>query len=599
MFALVALLVALGIRDLSARGAVAIEAMLGARVENGLDVLGLDWARVAVDGLIVELSGDAPDVDSQALAVEASRSLARLGRVIDGTTARLAPPERREPIELEFHLDDNALTLMGRVHDEQMRNALIAQVRKVDQKLEIDDLTGIDAARPPAGWGGEIAVALAVIDMMPRAFVRVTPGSVFVEGVAADLEARDAMETELLKLAGPDIKLVTAIRVPGRVITPFSFVTEKSRDGVMTLVVCSARTEAEAVEIDTIRKEMQIAGGPARCPAGLGGPHGEWVSAVRAALGALAALPAGRVEVTYRSVTLDALPPTSTERFEAALASLSIDLPPGFDLSGAVAAGHETERAAREKESYWMRLTRLGERLTLEGRVEDAVAATALSSVASSRLGRDAVESDLRAADVTPPAGWQEAALAALEALTEFRGTAELTARGLILTAKLPGARAARELHDRIAERMPETIPLRTQFRVDLPSMIRALPLDPDRCVAELNRAVMKRGVLFDPGSARIDSGSRDDIRALASILRRCPEVAVEIGGHTDNQGREELNEQLSESRAEAVLDALVDEGIRIHRLDAKGYGEHDPIATNDTPEGRARNRRIAFKLKE
>lgn len=592
-------LIGLGLADLGRRGAVALEGMLKMRVENGLGVLGFDWARVRADGLVIELAGDAPDVDAQTLAVEASRSLARPGRVIDRTTARLAPPERREPVEVEFHRDDNGLTLIGRLHDEAMRASLLGAIEAAEPGLVVHDLTGLDAARPSQDWAGEVAVALAAVHMMPRAFVRITPGSLLVEGVAADPQARDEMEAELIRLAGPNVTLVTAIRVPGRVIAPFSFIAEKTRDGALALVACAARTEAEGVGIDRIRREMAIEGGPLRCPVGLGGPHGDWEGAIRAGLKALAALPAGRLEVTYGSLTLDAAPPTRVETFEAALARLSHDIPPGFDLAGAVAAGREAERAAREKESYWMQIVRLGDRLALAGRVEDAAAGAALSAVAAARLGRERVASDLELAGVLPPPGWQEAALAAVDLLAEAPGSAELTARGLSVSARVPSAREARRLHDRVAAKLPGEVRLETRFVVDMPALVAALPLGPERCVAELDQVATARGILFDPGSARMDDRSREAISELAAILRRCPDTAVEIGGHTDNQGREELNERLSQNRADAVLDALVAQGIALGRLEARGYGEHQPVASNDTPEGRARNRRIAFQLRE
>jgi OOP family OmpA-OmpF porin len=146
---------------------------------------------------------------------------------------------------------------------------------------------------------------------------------------------------------------------------------------------------------------------------------------------------------------------------------------------------------------------------------------------------------------------------------------------------------------------MPDSLPLRTEVQVDLPALVAALPLDPRRCVADLNRAVADRGIQFDPGRARIDPASREGIGALAAILHRCPAARVEIGGHTDTQGGDDLNEHLSRNRAEAVLDALLDAGIPHDRLAAQGYGAREPIAPNDTPEGRAQNRRIAFRLLE
>lgn len=73
----------------------------------------------------------------------------------------------------------------------------------------------------------------------------------------------------------------------------------------------------------------------------------------------------------------------------------------------------------------------------------------------------------------------------------------------------------------------------------------------------------------------------------------------MEIGGHTDSQGRETMNQTLSQARAEAVLDALLAEEVLTSFLSAKGYGEALPIADNSTEEGRALNRRIEFKLVE
>jgi OOP family OmpA-OmpF porin len=75
------------------------------------------------------------------------------------------------------------------------------------------------------------------------------------------------------------------------------------------------------------------------------------------------------------------------------------------------------------------------------------------------------------------------------------------------------------------------------------------------------------------------------------------PDARVAIEGHTDAQGDEASNLALSESRAEAVRDYLVSQGIAADRLETAGFGESRPIASNDTAEGRAENRRIEFRL--
>jgi len=78
----------------------------------------------------------------------------------------------------------------------------------------------------------------------------------------------------------------------------------------------------------------------------------------------------------------------------------------------------------------------------------------------------------------------------------------------------------------------------------------------------------------------------------------RCPDALIEISGHTDSVGSDDTNLQLSRRRAEAVSDYLKRAGVGAERMTAVGYGKTRPIASNDSEEGRARNRRIEFDVK-
>ena len=80
------------------------------------------------------------------------------------------------------------------------------------------------------------------------------------------------------------------------------------------------------------------------------------------------------------------------------------------------------------------------------------------------------------------------------------------------------------------------------------------------------------------------------------SILKQNPEMKVEIQGHTDSMGSAAYNQGLSEKRAKAIMDYLASHGIASYRLSAKGYGETQPIASNETEEGRAQNRRVQLR---
>jgi OOP family OmpA-OmpF porin len=103
--------------------------------------------------------------------------------------------------------------------------------------------------------------------------------------------------------------------------------------------------------------------------------------------------------------------------------------------------------------------------------------------------------------------------------------------------------------------------------------------------------------ITFDPGSATISRQGEPVIEAIAEILRSCPDLRLRIAGYTDSQGREESNLRLSGERAEAVLAALRAERVPVAGFHAQGYGEASPIASNETEQGRERNRRIEFTL--
>jgi len=104
-------------------------------------------------------------------------------------------------------------------------------------------------------------------------------------------------------------------------------------------------------------------------------------------------------------------------------------------------------------------------------------------------------------------------------------------------------------------------------------------------------------GIRFASGTANIDASSYPFLRKTALILAKYPSVRLEIGGHTDNRGNEEANQALSQTRADAVRDYLVSQGIDRDRLQPVGYGPFKPMASNDTATGRNQNRRVEFQI--
>ena len=123
----------------------------------------------------------------------------------------------------------------------------------------------------------------------------------------------------------------------------------------------------------------------------------------------------------------------------------------------------------------------------------------------------------------------------------------------------------------------------------------RGMPVDEKGCVV-IEKVVLS-GVNFALGSAQLAPKASTTLRTVAQAMKASPQVQVEIGGHTDSVGPADKNQRLSERRANAVKQFLVGEGIDAARLTVKGFGEAEPVAGNETTEGRTQNRRVVFKV--
>lgn len=99
--------------------------------------------------------------------------------------------------------------------------------------------------------------------------------------------------------------------------------------------------------------------------------------------------------------------------------------------------------------------------------------------------------------------------------------------------------------------------------------------------------------VLFDTGSYTLKPGAREKLAKISGILLAHPGLTLQIEGHTDSVGTDEYNQQLSERRADSVRDFLAENGVPASTITARGFGKTQPVATNDTADGRQRNRRV------
>lgn len=112
-----------------------------------------------------------------------------------------------------------------------------------------------------------------------------------------------------------------------------------------------------------------------------------------------------------------------------------------------------------------------------------------------------------------------------------------------------------------------------------------------------LAKIIDLKGVTFDFNQARLSENAQVILEDVVAILAKYPDMRVEIAGHTDSKGSDEYNQKLSERRAAAVRDHFISKGRPAEQMTSKGYGESEPRDTNDTEEGRERNRRVELRI--
>ena len=115
--------------------------------------------------------------------------------------------------------------------------------------------------------------------------------------------------------------------------------------------------------------------------------------------------------------------------------------------------------------------------------------------------------------------------------------------------------------------------------------------------VGEGIKITFDSGILFTVNSSTLESQAKANITKLAGVLNKYPDTNILITGYTDNTGKKDLNQTLSEKRAKSVADYTASQGVSSARFTVKGLGDNEPVASNDTPEGRMQNRRVEIAV--
>ncbi|MDO5612800.1 MAG: OmpA family protein [Paracoccus sp. (in: a-proteobacteria)] len=558
-------------------------------VRLALTTGGHDWAQVETDGLRVRLTGTAPSEVQRFRAMTDVSAVVDASRIIDdvavASTETLTPPD----FGVELLRNDQGISLIGLVPAGLDRETLVRNLRNGTGAPQVADLLEGADYPVPDGWQAALDYGLRVAQMAPRSKISISAGHVAVTALTDSADDKARLETALNRVRPALVTLTTDISAPRPVIAPFVLRFVLDEDG--------ARFDACSADSDAARDRILAAavragaGQGTGCTIGLGAPSPEWDRAAVAGIGAVAAVGGGTVTLSDTDVALLVPASVSAAQYDDTVGRLESALPRGFSLS----AEHERPETANLGPAEFSASVGHDGTVTLRGRITDDRMRDAVDSFAGARFAQ--VDSSLRA-DPDVPGGWTVRVIAGLEAMAPLKTGSVTVTPDMIRISGVSGDqqasdRAAAVLADRLGAGAHYEMSVRYDRRLDASL---GLPDGPE-CVAQMNTIMAESAIGFEPNKSVIAGDPAPTLASLAGVMENCADFRIEIGGHTDSQGSDAWNAELSRNRAQAVLAALDGAGVDTGSMTARGYGESQPIATNETDEGREANRRIEFRL--
>ncbi|MEM7641200.1 MAG: OmpA family protein [Pseudomonadota bacterium] len=568
-------------------------------VEGQLAAAGLDWAEVQTDGLLLVLAGFAPSEPARFRAITQAGQVVDPGRIVDAMDVIEEDRSLTPRFSLELLRNDSGVSVIGLVPSAggpELLTSLMSPL--ISGGVPVTNMVESVDQPIPETWEPALRFALEVLEDLPRSKVSVEPGRVSVNAVADTAEERVRLETRLTRARPRDVVLELDIAAPRPVVAPFTLRFVMPADRGPRFEACAVDSEAARRQILTAAASVGFEG-KADCVLALGTPSPSWGRAIASGIEALGEIGGGTLTVSDADVALRGGDDVDPAVFERVAAELERALPDIFGLTAVLDQPDQIDGTGDgETATPEFVATRAPEgQVQLRGRLYDEAQEMAVLSYGRALFGVGQTYLATRE-DRSLPEGWPVRVLAGLDALARLEYGSLVVQPALL---EIRGVTGNSQAEAEISRVLTQKLGADAVLRIDVTYEEELDPTlnipTPEECEASLNQILIDKKLTFPPGEAVIDVTGDTQLTALSDRLDACSRSVFEIGGHTDSQGREVMNETLSQERAEAVRAALIERGVPPSQLVAVGYGETQPIADNGTEEGREANRRITFTV--
>lgn len=569
-----------------ARGAPPLDAWIGG-VGFGLRQLSqLKQGRVDLEQTNLSISGDAADARGYRSVKSAlSKGLPAGVRL----KQEAVKPPLVSPFVWTARLSKGAVVFDGVVPSDAVRELLLSDAARLLKGVRIEDRMEPAEGAPTAFYEAASGI-IGELGRLEDATATIRDLTTTITGTAARAAEADAALAGLRRAIPSTFRPSHDIGHREPVLPLASpYVTTAVFDGrTLALRGVAPGEDARAALLAAararfpgrdVRDEMTIARGQ---------PEG-WLSCLTVGLGAIGQLAEGRLTLSDSALEL-----RGTTDQDRIVTSAPVDVRQGVgascrsDVRIALSDAELRRRAGMEARQKAEEEERLRAASDAQRRAAEEAEARRRAEDEARRRGSE--EMQRRAAAEAAAAD----ARRRLEAETRLRVEEEARRRAAEEAQRRAAAEAAAAEARRAADAEARRRSEEEQRRLASEQRRREI----DVCQQALSSIVREGVINFDRARAVLHSESFRTLDRLAEAANRCPTLKVEIEGHTDSDGTPERNQRLSQRRAEAVAAYLIEAGVERARLTTIGYGETRAVAPNDTPENKARNRRIEFTVK-
>ena len=552
----------------------------------------LSWLEVSTDGMRVIVSGFATDEANRFIATSKISSIINSERIIDQIIVKKQITPSTIEYVLEILRDDNHISVIGFVPTNLQSKKLIAKLKVLAKDLEVSNLLEVSSFPITDAWKRTLDYAISSVKLLPNSKISIAKEEIWISALSESIDDKIRIENQLTSLDPGFFKLHLDIQSPRPLIQPFSLRFTMDESGA-SLDKCSASDEYSKVIILSAMIKLGV-DKESDCKIGIGVPAESWMDAVIIAATYVKEFKIASLTFENHNVSLVVSGNTGNDKFENIIDKLKKALPNEFQVAATLQPVLTKEI---DNTNTFTVIKSLDGVVELKGFLNDHTAEIAVRSYASSIFGSNNINDSLRLSDKLPQ-NWPIQVLTGLEVVGLLdHGSLIIEPNTILLEGKSANPEIKSIVSEILSKKLGNDILYTLKLEYDEQLVPKPIGLDAKKCVLDINNVIETLGIEFAPGEIVLQKSSNDTLRNMADIMQTCYMVPMEIGGHTDSQGRKSLNLSISQARAEAVMDSLLSYDILTGNLIAKGYGESTPIADNKTSEGRNKNRRIEFTL--